>query len=86
MSQLERGEALCADLGKIFPEIDRIAKGLRDLLDEVQNDPPDGNADGTVSPYRYNRLRDVEQAVSRLVLTFRNTDNDMAEPGRVSAR
>jgi hypothetical protein len=70
MSQLKRADALRADLKKFFPELDRIKQDLERLLDEAQNVPPHGNADGTVSVVQYRQLRGVERAVRDLLLSL----------------
>ena len=70
MTQLERADAIRADFLKMFPEIDRLSRDLSIVLDEAQNAPPDGAADGTVSEVQYAQLHSIQKAAGKLILSL----------------
>lgn len=49
----------------LVPDIEQI-QTLADALDEAQNPPPEGAADGSLNLHQWNALRRVERAAAAL--------------------
>ena len=53
---------------EFFPEMDSIKQELGHLLDEAQNSPPAGISDGTINEIQFNQLRDIHDALQKLLV------------------
>lgn len=69
-TQLERADAIRSQFKKLFPEIDRLSRELSIVLDEAQNAPPDGTADGTIGEVQYGQLHSIQKAAGRLTMVL----------------
>lgn len=71
MSQLEEAKALIkrmSDAGEDYVE-NEIAQ-LRAVLEQAQNAPPQGKADGSIDEVTFNTLRNAERAATKFLHTL----------------
>jgi hypothetical protein len=66
MTQLDRMEAAVAALTRLDHQLCEIRSQLVSALDDAQNVPPNGTADGSVSSSTYNKYRVVERTLKAL--------------------
>lgn len=65
-TQYEQADALVQQLLTHNLDLVRIRESLARVLDEAQNEPPEGCADGTVSRDRFTQLRSLERLLRDL--------------------
>jgi hypothetical protein len=71
MTQLEESRLLRARLLKQFAELVELVEvrdSLMRLLEKVQNAPPAGEADGTITEVQYRQLQSIHKAIASLLI------------------
>lgn len=66
-SQRTRAEDIRREYETLLPVLDKLQRELRNLLDEAQNGPPHGGADGTLINAEYNAYRVIESRTGYLI-------------------
>lgn len=67
-TQYMRARALRKRMMKLFPELSTVKDELEELLDEAQNGPPYGEADGSIGATQYAQLRSILVTLRRFLV------------------
>jgi hypothetical protein len=70
VTQLERATAARKKLLDLFPQIVQAKNELQCVLDEAQNVPPLGEADGSISETKWKQLSLVANYITRLIASL----------------
>ena len=69
MSQISRSRDIRNTLRRLFPELRQAKDDLTLLLDDAQNAPPEGRADGSIGALQYGQLRNIEHALREFLIS-----------------
>lgn len=69
-TQLERATAARKKLQDLFPQIAEAKEELQHVLNEAQNVPPLGGADGSIDEIRWKQLTSVANYANRLLVSL----------------
>jgi hypothetical protein len=70
LTQLQRATAARQRLLDLFPQIAEAKEELQRVVDEAQNRPPEGLADGTIDEVRWKQLSSVVRGVNNLLVAL----------------
>ena len=69
-TQLARATAARQKLQDLFPRIAEAKDELQRVVDEAQNRPPDGAADGTIDDVKWRQLSSVVKGANNLLIAL----------------
>jgi hypothetical protein len=70
MTQLQRATAARQRLQDLFPQIAEAKDELHRVVDEAQNRPPEGLADGTIDEVRWKQFSSVVRNANGLLVSL----------------
>ncbi len=65
-TQKQRAQSIIEEMDHHAIQITQCHESLTELLGRAQNDPPHGESDRSISPAEFTRLREIENAMTRL--------------------
>jgi hypothetical protein len=69
LTQGRRAKALIWSLKMLLPELKAIERELSRVLDEAQNDPPEGKSDGTITGRKWGEMTVIASELEMLIAT-----------------
>jgi hypothetical protein len=69
-TQLQQAKLIRDRYKRWFPILDELKQDLGALLDEAQNEQPEGNSDGTICETQWAQLRSIEEATRDLLIAL----------------